>query len=84
MASRTETSDMDIDITFVGAAAFHQICKESGVKPILLRAVHSEVLARSAKTNGTDGLTNMSSIPEEYHDFTDVFDEVQADVLAEH
>ena len=26
----------------------------------------------------------MSSIPEEYHDFADVFDEVQADVLAEH
>ena len=26
----------------------------------------------------------MSSIPEEYHDFADVFDEVQANVLAEH
>ena len=45
MASRTETSDMDIDITFIGAAAFHRICKESGVQPILLHAIHSEVLA---------------------------------------
>ena len=84
MASRTETLDTDIDITFVGATAFHRICKESGVQPILLRAVHSEVLARSAKTDGTNGLTDMSSIPEEYHDFANVFDEVQANVLAEH
>ena len=45
MASPTETSDMEIDITFISAAAFHQICKESGVQPILLCAIHSEVLA---------------------------------------
>ena len=54
------------------------------MQPILLCAVHSEVLAHSANTNGTNGLTNMSSIPEEYHDFANVFNEVQADVLAEH
>ena len=45
MASHTEMSDMDVDITFVSAAAFHQICKGSGVQPILLHAIHSEVLA---------------------------------------
>ena len=81
MASCTKMLDMDVDIAFFDAAAFHQICKESGVQPILLHAIHSEVLAWSANTNETDGLTDISSIPEEYHD---LFDKVQANVLPEH
>ena len=32
MASHTKMLDIDIDIAFVGAAAFHQICKESGAQ----------------------------------------------------
>ena len=84
MASCTETLDMDVNIAFVSATAFHWICKESDAQPILICAVHSEVLVCSANTNVTDGLTNISSIPEEYHDFADVFDEVQANVLPEH
>ena len=82
MASRTETSD--IDIAFVGAAAFHRICKDSGIKPILLRAVHSESPLQPPIVETTPGSTDISSVPKRYHEFADVFDEVQANVLPEH
>ena len=32
----------------------------------------------------TPGSTDISSVPKRYHEFADVFDEVQADVLPEH
>ena len=35
----------DVDIALIGAAAFNRVCKESGREPILIRALHSEVLA---------------------------------------
>ena len=81
MASRTKIPD--IDITFVGAVTFHQICKESGVEPILLCTIHSEVLAWSTKTEPKVELSEID-IPEEYWEFADVFDKVEADVLPEH
>ena len=42
-ASRLESSD--VDIAFVGAAAFHRILKDTGSEPYLLHAVSPEVLA---------------------------------------
>ena len=82
MASRTETSD--IDIAFISAAAFHRICKDSGIKPILLRAVHSESPLQPPIAETIPGSTDISSVPKRYHEFADVFDKIQADVLPEH
>ena len=85
MASWTET--LDVNIAFVGAATFHQICKESSVEPILLHAIHSKVAARSAKSDLAEPVKKTSEredILEEYREFFDVFNEVQANVLTKH
>jgi len=79
-ASKLESDG--IDIAFVSAAAFHRICKDSGEEPFLLRAVRAEAVACAATTDQPP--KEDLGVPSEYHDFLDVFDEVEADVLAEH
>ncbi|GAW10145.1 retrotransposon nucleocapsid protein [Lentinula edodes] len=56
------------------------------MEPILLCAIHSEVAARAADRSSTAPTVPPlhHSIPEEYAEFADVFDEIAADSLPEH
>ncbi|GAW00917.1 hypothetical protein LENED_002476 [Lentinula edodes] len=76
-AAQLETPE--VDIALVSAAVFNRACKDAGMEPILLRAIHSEVAARAAALPPLH-----PSIPEEYAEFADVFDEIAADSLPEH
>ena len=58
MASQTEI--LDVDITFIGATTFHQICIEAGVEPILLCPIHSKVSACSAKSQSSEPVKKTS------------------------
>ena len=88
MSSKIKDPDK-VDIALIGAAAFHRVCKESGIEPVLIRAVHSELTARWTATDAPCAPDSKSSVPHpsiptDYHDFADVFDKVKADTLAEH
>jgi hypothetical protein len=87
MSSQLDNPD-GIDIALIGAAAFSRACKESGIQPMVIRAVHSEVSARSSSTLNTnvDGHSSntSTSLPAEYSDFADVFDEGLSEVLPKH
>ena len=84
MASKLEYSG--VDIALVGATVFHHACKMSGMEPLLLYAVHSEVAARASQPAPPTATSDSKSppIPEAYRDFADVFDEVESEVLPEH
>ncbi|KAF8831748.1 hypothetical protein HHX47_DHR1001045 [Lentinula edodes] len=83
-AAQLETPE--VDIALVSAAVFNRACKDAGMEPILLRAIHSEVAARAAdRSSATPTVPPLHpSIPEEYAEFADVFDEIAADSLPEH
>ena len=81
MASKLEYHG--IDIALVGAILFHHACKMSGMEPMIINAVHSEVVACSNMTAPTTH-KEKPSIPDEYIDYADVFDEIKSEVLPEH
>ncbi|KAF8830071.1 hypothetical protein HHX47_DHR2000551 [Lentinula edodes] len=83
-AAQLETPE--VDIALVSAAVFNRACKDAGMEPILLCAIHSEVAARTADHSSTAPIVPPlpHSIPAEYAEFADIFDEIAADTLPEH
>ena len=73
----------EMDIALVNAKAFHYACKDAASEPMVLMAVHSEVAMHSTKVESKI-LKSPSTIPKEYADFADVFDEIAVDELLEH
>jgi len=67
-------------VTLINAAAYSRACKLEGSQCFQLRILLPEVMGRSIATKPVD-LTNL---PEEYHDFADVFSKTKAGKLAEH
>ena len=71
-------------ISFINAAAYVRACKLEGTQVFQLNLTSdSELFARAATTSTEDGV-DLSKIPEEYHEFADVFSKSRADTLAEH
>ena len=69
-------------ISMINASAFVRACKLSGSQSFSLHLSDLSVSARSSDIS--DSAPDLSHIPEEYHDFADVFSKVKADALPPH
>jgi hypothetical protein len=71
-------------ISFINAAAFARACKLEGSQAFQLNlADNPELFSRSASASASEP-PDLSAIPEEYHEFADVFSKTRASHLAEH
>ena len=80
--SHSENGYVPPSVTFVNAAAFLCASKLRGTKVFHLWFRHPE----NPKTSETSPIISEipSNLPEEYHEFADVFSKSQAKTLAEH
>jgi len=79
--STPNTPTPKVDISLVNALAFLRVCELPGTQQFTLNL--KDISARASST--TDSTPpDLSSIPEEYHDFADVFDKAKANILASH
>ena len=69
-------------IALVNAAAFLLASKLPGSQTFCLNLSQPDISARSAKASSDP--VNLSEVPEDYHDFADVFSSSRAEKLAEH
>lgn len=69
-------------ISMIGAAAFVRACKLPGAQSFRIHLSDPSVSGKSASVS--DEAPELSHIPEEYHDFADVFSKAKADTLAPH
>src|SRR5882672_12961609 len=70
------------EVTLINAAAYSHASKLEGSKCFQLWISLPEVTGHSTTTS--EQLVDMSSIPEDYHDFADVFSKSKAGKLADH
>jgi len=77
----TLTATPKVDISLVNAVAYLRACELPGTQQFTLNL--KDFSARASSTSQSTP-ADLSSIPEEYHDFADVFDKVKADTLAPH
>src|ERR1700733_12546947 len=72
-----------VDISLVNAVAYLRTCELPGTQQFTLNL--KDISARASSTSTSDpSPVDLSSIPEEYHEFADVFDKAKADILAQH
>jgi len=69
-------------VTLINAAVYSHTSKLEGSKCFQLQISLPEVTGHS--TTNSEILVDMSSVPEDYHDFTDVFSKSKAGKLADH
>ena len=69
-------------ISLVNAATFAKACKLDGSEVFQLDWSLPKLCTRSANPTFMPDLVDLEGIPEEYHDFADVFSKVKADMLA--
>src|SRR5882724_4588999 len=69
-------------VTLINAAVYSRASKLEGSKCFKLRISHPEVTGQSMTT--TEKTIDMNNVPEEYHNFADVFRKYKAGKLAEH
>ena len=67
-------------VSLIGAAAFMRACKRPGTQCFSLHLSDPSISAKSVSVETPD----LSTIPEEYHDYADVFSKAEADKLAPH
>jgi hypothetical protein len=77
----TPTATPKVDISLVNTVGFLRACELLGTQQFTLNLKDISAQASSTSQSTPPGI---SSIPEEYHDFTDVFDKAKADTLALH
>ena len=77
---KPEPRSTALDIQFVNAAMLSSIAELRGLQLFVLDYVQDEVSVCSITMEPID----LSSVPEDYHDFTDVFSKVKANTLALH
>ena len=72
-------------VSLIGAAAFARACKLQGSESFTLNlsAMSASVSARSASVSD-EPPPDLSGLPEEYREFSDVFSKTKADTLPEH
>ncbi|KAL1947004.1 hypothetical protein VTO73DRAFT_13965 [Trametes versicolor] len=77
------TSPTGPRVSLINAAAFTRACKIPGSESFTLNLASSNsTLARSSSIS--EAPPDLSRIPEEYHEFADIFSKSQADILLEH
>ena len=69
-------------IALIGAAAFALASKQPGVQSFRIHLSDPSFSAKSASIS--DKAPDLSNVPEEYHDFADVFSKAKANTLALH
>lgn len=69
-------------VSLVNAAAFARACKMPGATSYTLNLAADTTAARSSSIS--DSPPDLTGIPEDYHEFADVFSKSQADILPEH
>ena len=69
-------------ITFINAAAFSTVCRQEGSVQFSIQ-LHQEPDGKLRAASAEDA-PDLSAIPEEYHDFADVFSKSNASVLPPH
>ena len=69
-------------ISLVNAAAFARACKMEGSESFTLNLTQESLAARG--TSVAEDPPDLSGIPDEYHDYADVFSKGKADTLPEH
>ena len=69
-------------IALIGAAPFMRLCKLQGTQTFCIRLSDISISANS--TSVSEEAPDLSSVPEEYHDFADVFSKAKAEKLAPH
>ena len=67
-------------VTLINASAYARACKLKGTQCFQLRISLPEVTGCSTSS----ALVNLNALPEDYHDFTDMFSKSKAGKLAEH
>ena len=75
-------SDSALCISLIGAAAFMHACKLLGMQSFRIHLSDTSLSAKSASIS--DEVPDLSLIPEEYHDYVDVFDKAKSMQLALH
>jgi hypothetical protein len=70
-------------ISFINAAAYQGACRLEGSQVFQLSIGNTGLLGKSAKVN-SETPVDLSSIPEDYHEFADVFSKGKADMLPPH
>jgi len=71
-------------ISLIGAAAFAHACKFTGSTNFTLYIRPEDMKLHSASTATPIDSSNLSTVPEVYHDFTEVFSKAKATTLALH
>ena len=79
--SAPNTPTPKVDISLVNTVAFLRVCELPGMQQFTLNL--KDISAQASSTSDST-LLDLSSVPEEYHDFADVFDKAKADMLASH
>ena len=77
-----QISDSAPRISLIGAAAFVRACKLPGTQSFRIHLSDTSLSAKSASVS--DEAPDLSLIPEEYHDYADVFNKAKAMELAPH
>ena len=77
-----QISDSAPCISLIGAAAFVHACKLPGMQSFRIHLSNTSFSAKSASVS--DEAPDLSLIPEEYHDYADVFNKAKAMELAPH
>src|SRR5882724_11831505 len=76
------TSQKPLRVTLINAVAYSQASKLKGSDCFQFQISLSEVTGHSMSTSETK--VDMSTIPEDYHDFVDIFSKSKAGKLADH
>ena len=71
-----------LSIALISAAPFMQLCKLQGMQTFCIHLSDISVSANSASVS--EEAPDLSNIPEEYHDFADIFSKAKAEKLAPH
>jgi len=71
-------------VSLIGAAAFARTCKLTGSTNFTLYICPEDAKLCSASTATPVDSSNLSAVPEVYHDFADVFSKAKATTLAPH
>ncbi|KAJ4481299.1 hypothetical protein J3R30DRAFT_3733013 [Lentinula aciculospora] len=85
MGSHIESTEkLDINITLLGVVAFNQVCKDTGIEPILFDYVPSNITAKGSSTEEFESQENGSTLLAQYAEFTDVFNKSSSKELPAH
>src|SRR6202040_1632484 len=82
-ASMNPPNYAKIDITLVNAVAYQCACQLPGSQSFSITLSNGETSARLASASAEKPI-DLTGVPEEYHDFADVFSEVKANKLPPH